>query len=143
MLQHLFNHAKLAAEKSKDDTKVGAALVKPNNMVVLTAYNGPTPSILDSEDKFARPDKYKYAVHAEQNIIAAAARYGIATEGCSIYTTHLPCPVCANLIVQAGIKWVYYGNGQYSTIDEDRKHSLAILFKACAVIFVEEGKENV
>lgn len=48
------------------------------------------------------------AVHAEANAIAFAARYGVALEGSTLYTTHAPCVACAQLIINAGILEVNY-----------------------------------
>lgn len=47
-------------------------------------------------------------LHAESNAIAYAARKGISTEGCSLYTTLSPCLSCAKLILSAGITEVIY-----------------------------------
>jgi len=47
-------------------------------------------------------------VHAEANAIAFAARYGIAVEGATLYTSVSPCPDCAKLIINSGIKQVIY-----------------------------------
>jgi dCMP deaminase len=56
------------------------------------------------------------AIHAEALVISNAAKQGIALEGKSIYATTFPCPVCARLIVQSGIKKVFFKEG-YSTLD--------------------------
>jgi dCMP deaminase len=48
------------------------------------------------------------AVHAEANAIAFAARYGLILQDASLYTTHMPCPNCCMLIVNAGIKAVVW-----------------------------------
>ena len=45
-------------------------------------------------------------VHAEQNAICQAAKFGISLEGATIYCTMVPCFVCAKLIVNVGIKRV-------------------------------------
>ena len=45
-------------------------------------------------------------VHAEQNAICQAARYGISIEGATLYTKMEPCRVCAMLIISVGIKRV-------------------------------------
>ena len=45
-------------------------------------------------------------VHAEMNAIVQAARFGIATEGTTLYCTMCPCQACAMAIVNAGIKKV-------------------------------------
>lgn len=48
------------------------------------------------------------AIHAEANAIVWAARVGVATEGAQLYTTHMPCLACAQLIINAGIVSVMY-----------------------------------
>jgi dCMP deaminase len=47
-------------------------------------------------------------VHAEQNALLAAARFGIAVEGATLYTTVRPCFGCTKEMLQAGIHKVYY-----------------------------------
>lgn len=42
-------------------------------------------------------------IHAEQNAICQAARYGIAIEGATLYCSMEPCRVCAMLIISVGI----------------------------------------
>ncbi len=51
------------------------------------------------------------AIHAEASAVAYAARKGISLEGASIYITTFPCPGCAYLIRDSGIKKVYYCEG--------------------------------
>ncbi len=47
-------------------------------------------------------------VHAEQNALISAARFGNAVEGASIYTTTQPCFGCAKELLQAKIQAVHY-----------------------------------
>lgn len=47
-------------------------------------------------------------VHAEMNVIAFAARKGMSTNQCIMIITHSPCFECSKLIIQSGIKKVYY-----------------------------------
>lgn len=47
-------------------------------------------------------------VHGESNAIAFAAREGVSTRGCDLYTTLAPCRECAKLIINAGIKRVVF-----------------------------------
>jgi dCMP deaminase len=42
-------------------------------------------------------------IHAEQNAICQAARYGIPLQGTTLYCTMEPCRVCAMLIISVGI----------------------------------------
>ncbi len=48
-------------------------------------------------------------LHAEQNAIIQAAKFGISIDGATMYTTHCPCITCAKMIINAGIKKVVYG----------------------------------
>ena len=64
-----------------------------------------------SMDKFREDHRIfseEHEIHAEQNAISFAARYGIPTEGCSIYVTVSPCLPCAKIIVVSGIEKVIY-----------------------------------
>lgn len=45
-------------------------------------------------------------VHAEQNAICQAARYGLQLEGTTLYCSMEPCRVCAMLIASSGISRV-------------------------------------
>lgn len=56
------------------------------------------------------------SIHAEQNLIAKCARYGIQTDGMIMFITNTPCYVCAKSIIQAGIKEIYY-------LDEHTDHT--------------------
>jgi cytidine deaminase len=51
---------------------------------------------------------YVRAVHAEMAAIADAARYGVPTAECTLYTTTFPCHDCAKHIMAAGIARVVY-----------------------------------
>ncbi|MBC8478551.1 MAG: cytidine/deoxycytidylate deaminase family protein [Candidatus Delongbacteria bacterium] len=45
-------------------------------------------------------------IHAEQNAICQAARYGISLQDTTLYCTMEPCRICAMLIVSVGIRRV-------------------------------------
>jgi len=44
--------------------------------------------------------------HAEENAIVQAAKNGIPTAGCTLYSTHSPCTYCSKMIINAGIRKV-------------------------------------
>lgn len=117
--EYYMGFAKHAATASKDETKVGACLVGINGEIRLTGYNGPPKGVDDKPSRFKRPIKYLFASHAEQNVIAFAARQGIRTASCTLYVTHLPCSSCMKSIIQAGINCVVYGNGKTSMLSDE------------------------
>jgi dCMP deaminase len=45
-------------------------------------------------------------LHAEQNAILQAARFGIPLEGSTLFCKMTPCRTCAMMIINAGIKRV-------------------------------------
>lgn len=128
---YLLGFAQHAAIKSKDSTQVGAILVDEDGTVILTAYNGPPRGVMDLPGRRERPTKYLFAVHAEANLIAFAARKGIRTDGLAVFTTHHPCADCARTMIQAGIKVVRYGPGLTSMPAEH--------FEAARQMFAEAG----
>jgi deoxycytidylate deaminase len=47
-------------------------------------------------------------VHAEQNTLLTAARFGSRVEGATLYTTHSPCFGCLKEAVQAGVERIVF-----------------------------------
>ena len=124
--------------------QVGAILVK-DGRIVSTGYNGVVKGAIhcNEHDVFKNVDWTKQKatddlamkhhqfssvneLHAEQNAIAFAAKNGVSTDGCTLYTTLAPCPDCAKLIVASGIKEVYY------TEEYDRNTTGINFLKKCA-----------
>lgn len=105
----------------QENRHVGAVIVK-DKRILATGYNGApsgVESCKDREECLRRKmnipsgtcQEVCYAVHAEQNAIAQAAKLGVSVEGASIYVTHQPCSICCKMIINAGIKKVYYKHG--------------------------------
>lgn len=107
--------AKVVAQRSADPhTQVGAVLVK-NNCVIGVGYNG-EPKGFHFDFDWNSPEKYPYVIHAEMNAISNANRNGVDCNGADIYLTLSPCYDCIKLLIQHGIKNVYYLK-EYKDID--------------------------
>ena len=99
--------------------KVGAVLVVQNR-VVSTGYNGVpegmTNCIDGGCDRCSNPQKYRsgegydvcICVHAEENALLTAARFGITIDGGTIYSTVKPCFSCMKALHRAGVAAVRY-----------------------------------
>ena len=110
--------------------RVGSVIVK-NNVILATGYNGAPsglPNCIDHCNRCYRsahniPSGEKldmcYAVHSEQNAIMSALRTGQDLQGSKIYVTTFPCSTCAKLIIQSGIKEVYYINGYFDVFTRE------------------------
>ena len=98
---------------------VGAVIVKENR-ILATGYNG-VPRKMEHcsvvgclREKLGVPSGQRQEIcrglHAEQNAIIQAARYGIDISGAKIYITTQPCITCAKMCINAGITEIIYAN---------------------------------
>jgi dCMP deaminase len=85
--------------------KVGAIIVK-DNRIISYGYNG-TPYGFDNTCEENGITKNE-VLHAESNAITKCAMSNESTKNAFLYTTMSPCYDCAKLIIQSGIKCVYY-----------------------------------
>lgn len=87
--------AKRAAEKG--ETPVGCVIVSPEGEIIGRGYN--------------RTEAENATCHAEMEAIRDASRAlgSWRLDGCSLYVTMEPCPMCAGAILNSRISRVYYG----------------------------------
>jgi dCMP deaminase len=109
--------------------KVGAILVRENRLIS-TGYNGTPEGAKNCLDggcvRCKNPKKYKRStgydvcicVHAEQNALITAARFGIPVEGAIAYSTMRPCFDCTKSLFQAKVRGIYYLHEWASEIRE-------------------------
>jgi dCMP deaminase len=122
--------AQLVAERSTClRAKIGAVIVRDRS-IIATGYNGSPsgmPHCLDAGCLIYRttaPDgtveeNCFRTIHAEINAIAQAARHGNSIDGASIYITATPCIHCLKVLVNVGIKRIYYAKPyKLHTIEE-------------------------
>jgi len=99
---------------------VGAIIVK-DKRILSTGYNGAPSGIAHCievgclREKLKVPSGEKHelcrGIHAEQNAIVQAAFHGVSIRGGTLYCTNLPCSICAKMIINAGIKNIFYQDG--------------------------------
>lgn len=100
------NQAFLMSKRSTCVKKqVGCVLVR-DRRAIASGYNGVAPG-MDHEDQFD-DDGNTTTIHAEANMFSFCAKHGIRTDRTVLYVTLQPCLRCAQLIVQSGIRTVYY-----------------------------------
>lgn len=130
-------------KKSDDWWRQIAALIVKDGEVLLEAFNRHLPStrtldvLGDPRSNFdagEAPGVYT-SIHAEAHLIAQAANKGISLNGSDVYATTFPCPNCARLLVESGIKRVFYDKG-YSLLDAEQ------IFNHYGVEIVKVKSEN-
>lgn len=114
--------------------KVGAVIVRDKN-ILATGYNGSpaglphcydvgclvyrstTPSGEVEENCFR-------TIHAEINAITQAAKNGAAIRGADIYITHTPCIHCFKVLINTGIRRIFYEQPyKLHTLEELRRYT--------------------
>ena len=100
---------------------VGATIVR-NKRVISGGYNGSVSGdahCIDAGCKVVDGHCVR-TIHAEANAILQCAKFGSPTEGADIYVSYFPCLQCTKMIIQAGIKNIYYlhdyNNNEYDYV---------------------------
>ena len=110
-IEHFVAVAESVAAMSKDpSSKVGAIAIDDDSNILCVGFNGFPRGVRDTEARYAdKPTKYRLVSHAEQNLVAQAARNGIALKGSTVIITSLPpCSSCTKSLIQAGVKHIYF-----------------------------------
>ena len=117
--EYFMGIAILSCSRSKDpSTQVGACIVDPEHKVVGIGYNGFPSGISDEYLPWGRDGekpldtKYPFVCHAEENAIMNSHTNKL--NGCTLYITLFPCNECAKIIIQSGIKHIYYIDDKYA-----------------------------
>ncbi len=132
---------RIASEVSQRSTclrrHVGAILVL-DKRILATGYNG-APSGLPHcsqvgclREELSVPSGERHelcrGLHAEQNAMLQAARYGIRIEGATLCTTHSPCSMCAKMAINCGIRRVVATSGYPDEMAKDMISQAGIEF---------------
>jgi|TARA_B100002003_G_C13798304_1_gene394226 dCMP deaminase len=109
--EYFMNIAKEAATRSTCDRKhVGAVIVR-DKTILSTGYNGSMRGMphCDESGHIMENDHCVATIHAEANAVLQAAKNGIMIDNSEIHITASPCWACFKMLVNAGIKKIYYG----------------------------------
>lgn len=105
--RRFFELSRLVATWSEDTSrKVGAVIVGPANDIRAIGFNGlprRVSSLRAERHSKEGGEKYYWFEHAERNAIYNAARSGVSTESCRMYSSLFPCSDCTRAIIQCGI----------------------------------------
>lgn len=113
--------AAAATRSTCNRLSVGCVIIRDNRLIA-TGYNGSPsgePHCLtvgcDMQDGHC-----VRSVHAEENAVFNAARYGIALDNTSAYVTHQPCQRCSKALSSAGITAVHFATTYDSEFNDGR-----------------------
>lgn len=128
-----------ALSLSKDPvTQVGAVIVSEDFRQVSLGYNGFSAGVAEPKERWERPEKYSWVIHAEMN---AVMNTPFDTKNCTLYCTHQPCHRCIVHLVNTGIKKIVY----YTPKSDERSdifQEVSLLFDQVYSIEHDEVIEN-
>jgi len=98
---------------SKDPKRqVGCVIVDKDRHILATGYNGFPKNVDDSPENLNDQDtKREIMIHAEVNALLRLSGY--ESDDKTLYCTQFPCPTCASLILQKGIKRIVVPRPDY------------------------------
>ncbi|OXU16903.1 hypothetical protein TSAR_004475 [Trichomalopsis sarcophagae] len=109
----------LASMRSKDPcTQVGACIVNEDKKIVGVGYNGMPIGCNDDDFSWKKAheseldSKFLYVCHAELNAILNKNSENV--KNCTLYVGLFPCNECAKVIIQSGIKRVFYMSDKHA-----------------------------
>jgi len=108
--EYFMNIAQEVSTRGTCDRKhVGAVIVK-DRTILSTGYNGSIRGMPHCDDigHMIENGHCVATIHSEANAIIQAAKNGVCIDGAEIYTTASPCWNCFKMIVNSGIKKIYY-----------------------------------
>lgn len=120
----------VAQRATCDRGRSGCVIVK-DRRIVATGYVGSPAGLahcdeaghlfktVEGEDGERRKHCVR-TIHAEQNAVCQAARFGTPLEGATLYCTMEPCRACAMLIINCGIERVVCAH-RYHAAGETRE----------------------
>ena len=88
---------------------VGAILVR-DKRIIAGGYNGSVSGddhCLDAGCYIVDGHCLR-TIHAEMNAVLQCAKFGVVTADAEVYVTDFPCLQCTKMLLQAGIKKIYY-----------------------------------
>lgn len=90
--------------------KVGCVIINSFDEFITDGYNHMPEGFGDNceDETDSGLVTKKELIHAEQDVITKAAKFGYSLNNGVLFVTHSPCIDCAKLIAQSGIKKVYY-----------------------------------
>ena len=127
--------------------QVGCIIVLEKR-IVSTGYNGAPSGLPHCEEVgcvretrgVASGERHELCrgLHAEQNAIIQAAMHGTAVRGGSVFCTHKPCILCTKMLINAGVRRVYYEQGYEDEMADEMAREADLLL----VCMGDEGAQT-
>ncbi|MGA8240320.1 MAG: cytidine/deoxycytidylate deaminase family protein [Desulfobacterales bacterium] len=126
---YFMNITTLVAQRSTCTRRAVGAIIVKDKRILSTGYNGAPSGIrhclevgcLRESLQIPSGERHELCrgIHAEQNAIIQAAYHGVSVNNAVLYCTNQPCAICAKMIINAGIKKIYYQSGYSDALAQE------------------------
>ncbi|MFY9706563.1 MAG: cytidine/deoxycytidylate deaminase family protein [Desulfobacterales bacterium] len=126
---YFMNITTLVAQRSTCTRRAVGAIIVKDKRILSTGYNGAPTGIRHClevgclRESLQVPSGERHelcrGIHAEQNAIIQAAYHGVSVNNAVLYCTNQPCAICAKMIINAGIKKIYYQSGYSDALAQE------------------------
>ena len=126
---YFMNITTLVAQRSTCTRRAVGAIIVKDKRILSTGYNGAPSGIRHClevgclRESLQVPSGERHelcrGIHAEQNAIIQAAYHGVSVKNAMLYCTNQPCAICAKMIINAGIKKIYYQSGYTDALAQE------------------------
>ncbi|MFZ0611914.1 MAG: cytidine/deoxycytidylate deaminase family protein [Desulfobacterales bacterium] len=126
---YFMNITALVAQRSTCTRRAVGAIIVKDKRILSTGYNGAPTGIRHClevgclRESLGIPSGERHelcrGIHAEQNAIIQAAYHGVSVKDAVLYCTNQPCAICAKMIINAGIKTIYYQSGYTDALAQE------------------------
>ena len=126
---YFMNITALVAQRSTCTRRAVGAIIVKDKRILSTGDNGAPSGIRHClevgclRESLQVPSGERHelcrGIHAEQNAIIQAAYHGVSVNNAVLYCTNQPCAICAKMIINAGIKKIYYQSGYTDALAQE------------------------
>jgi len=126
---YFMNITTLVAQRSTCTRRAVGAIIVKDKRILSTGYNGAPSGIRHClevgclRESLQVPSGERHelcrGIHAEQNAIIQAAYHGVSVNNAVLYCTNQPCAICAKMIINAGIKKIFYQSGYSDALAQE------------------------
>lgn len=114
--EYFMTIAQEAARRATCPRAQVGCIITQDNRIVATGYNGSIEGQphCDEAGHLEINGECVRGIHAEENAVNSAAKFGVALKGATAYVTHFPCWRCFRSLVSAGVSRIVFDQLKYS-----------------------------
>lgn len=126
---YFMNITNLVAERSTCLRRAVGAVIVKDKRILSTGYNGAPTGLRHCLEvgclreqlgvESGKMHELCRGIHAEQNAIIQAAYHGVSVKDASLFCTNQPCSICARMIINAGIRKIFFQSSYADTLAEE------------------------